>query len=220
MNGLLPGEQMASSQSMPALSIKQAVAWSQNALAQLAILQRQAAPRSVQAEVESLDELSVEFERGNAAARQEREQARLRSVFVTACGACHSPDLVGNSHFETQDEYVAMINRMIPYGAQVQPQEVGSLAAYLMATYGKKSEDGANDPGKSVLNMSCVSCHAADVLKNQPLPDKEAYKALVERMVNYGADVPKDDMDALLEYLLKTYSNNGKKTDSALPRYR
>lgn len=134
-----------------------------------------------------------------------------RQIVNNACGLCHSPDLIGNSHFGTVDEYVAMVNRMVGMGAPLSPSQVATVADYLFKTYGPKPESAVDDRSKSVFNLACGTCHGTDLVDGRKDADKETYRSLVDRMIAYGAGVTPDQIDPLVEYLFRTYGRRPKK---------
>ena len=64
----------------------------------------------------------------------------------------------------------------------------------------------AADDGAKLVADACSSCHTA---KTRPLEKMHFTRAewadAVERMIGYGAEVPKDKMSALLDYLAQAY---------------
>jgi hypothetical protein len=57
--------------------------------------------------------------------------------------------------------------------------------------------DGA---GKPLAEAWCLPCHASDIIRQQRLT-KQQWTATVTKMVNWGAGVPEDQKDMLLDYL-------------------
>jgi len=137
------------------------------------------------------------------------EESKGHQAFLGICGSCHAVDVVENSHFDTPQEYAAMVDRMIAYGAPASPQQASAIVDYIFRTYGRKSA-AAEDRGKAVLNAACGSCHAPDAVESQKDADKETYRSIVNRMIAYGASVAPDQIDPLVEYLFKTYGRRNK----------
>jgi mono/diheme cytochrome c family protein len=137
----------------------------------------------------------------------EAEEHKGHKPFLAACGSCHSVDLVQTSHFETLQEYEAIVNRMVNMGATVSPQEMSAIVDYIFKTYGKKPQAPApsEDRGKTVFNVACGSCHVTGVMDGRKDADKETYRAIVNSMIGYGAGVAPDQIDPLVEYLFRTY---------------
>jgi mono/diheme cytochrome c family protein len=136
----------------------------------------------------------------------EAEEHKGHKPFLAACGSCHSVDLVQTSHFETPQEYEAIVNRMVNIGATVSPQETSAIVDYLFKTYGKKPPAAASeDWGTEKFNRACGSCHAPELADDRKGADKETYRTIVNRMIGYGAGIAPDQIDPLVEYLFKTY---------------
>jgi mono/diheme cytochrome c family protein len=121
-------------------------------------------------------------------------------VFVEACGSCHVPTLIGNSHWESFDDYLQLVNRKIGMGASITREQAPELARYLFANFGSPP-----DPGKAIFESACGSCHALDVMNGHVYSDEAPYRTIVTNMVNYGAGVSGQQVDAFVAYLLRTY---------------
>jgi cytochrome c5 len=139
-----------------------------------------------------------------------------KAILERACGSCHAADTITQHHFATKDEYRDIVNSMIGSGAVVSPTELPVLVDYLFANWGKKPEGGAAppaaaeggpDPGKTILESACSTCHGLDSLANHKYDTKEPYQSLVVNMVAYGASVSEAQMGPLVDYLFKTYGN-------------
>jgi len=132
------------------------------------------------------------------------EENKGHQAFLAICGSCHAVDLVGNSHFDTPQEYAAIVDRMVSIGATASPQEASAIVDYIFKTYGRKPA-AAEDRGKTVLNAACGLCHAVDLMDGRKDADKETYRSIVDRMIAYGASVAPDQIDPLVDYLFRTY---------------
>lgn len=61
-------------------------------------------------------------------------------------------------------------------------------------------------PGSDLASAQCVLCHSADYVSTQPRLPRVAWKATVLKMRDkYGAPLPEDKVEALVDYLVKTY---------------
>ena len=57
-------------------------------------------------------------------------------------------------------------------------------------------------PGAKVANDSCLACHSAGMILNQPTMAKPAWEAEVNKMRNvYQAPVDEKDVPAIVDYL-------------------
>ncbi len=61
-------------------------------------------------------------------------------------------------------------------------------------------------PGVELATSQCLLCHSADYVSTQPRLSRAAWKASVLKMKDkYGAPLPDEKVDALVDYLVKTY---------------
>jgi cytochrome c5 len=148
-------------------------------------------------------------------------QSAGAAILQRSCGSCHGADVIASYHYDTPDSYRDVVNSMIASGAQVSAQELPVLVDYLFTTYGKKqngAKPGAapatSDPGKSILETACTTCHGLDPLANHVYESKDPYESLIRNMIAYGANVTDAQVTPLAEYMLKTY---GKKPAAATP---
>lgn len=57
-------------------------------------------------------------------------------------------------------------------------------------------------PGSDAINNTCLACHSAGMVLNQPALSKQAWAAEVNKMINnYKAPVAPEDVGAIVEYL-------------------
>lgn len=65
-------------------------------------------------------------------------------------------------------------------------------------------------PGYSAAMTYCATCHSAEYVRMQPPNMTPAYwKATVLKMKKaFGAPIPDDQLDAITEYIVKTYGSN------------
>jgi hypothetical protein len=59
-------------------------------------------------------------------------------------------------------------------------------------------------PGKAEVEAACYQCHAADLLAQQRLTEKQ-WTASVEKMMRWGANVPPSQKDIIVAYLTRHY---------------
>lgn len=64
----------------------------------------------------------------------------------------------------------------------------------------------ADGPGKDKAG-ACVACHSIDYIRmNSRFMNKAGWTASINKMINvFGAPIPKQDVDALAEYLARHY---------------
>ena len=61
-------------------------------------------------------------------------------------------------------------------------------------------------PGVALATGQCVLCHSADYVSMQPPLDRAGWTASVQKMrEKYGAPILTNQVDGLVDYLVKTY---------------
>ena len=73
-----------------------------------------------------------------------------------------------------------------------------TVAATMAVVAGQSAQP---DKGEQIMNASCTTCHDLRLIQVQAM-DKEAWTNSVDMMIQRGADVPKDDLPVLIEYLV------------------
>ena len=118
-------------------------------------------------------------------------------------------------HKQTEAQWRATVYFMISRGAQIMPDEIEPVTAFLTATAGNESHTGpsvrsrsaARDSGQqspdadgqAILQRTCQQCHALDTASTKR--DSEDWHAVVTRMTAYGARLSPSDQQKLIEYL-------------------
>ena len=66
-------------------------------------------------------------------------------------------------------------------------------------------------PGKAKADVeaACYACHAADLLVQQRLTQKQ-WTATIEKMMRWGAVVPAEKKTPIIDYLAKNFGPNNK----------
>jgi mono/diheme cytochrome c family protein len=90
-----------------------------------------------------------------------------------------------------------------------------AIAALLVAgnALGQESKVTLKDgPGKEKA-MQCVACHSVDYIPmNSRFLDKAGWTATTNKMINaFGAQIPKEDVDAIAAYLAAQYGKPAQK---------
>ena len=63
-------------------------------------------------------------------------------------------------------------------------------------------------PGYALATTHCYTCHSVDYIKIQPTSSRAYWKGSVVKMQKtFGAPIPDDAVDAIADYLVKTYGN-------------
>jgi mono/diheme cytochrome c family protein len=148
---------------------------------------------------------------------QTADQAQMekgRQVVAEVCSACHTTiTRMVQVHKQTPDEWKSTVYFMISRGAQVMPDEIEPVVAYLAATGGKgaaqatnagrgaAARDGqtAQADGRVIFQQTCQQCHEL-AMASSKMPSEE-WSAVITRMMTYGARLSASDQQRLTEYL-------------------
>lgn len=161
------------------------------------------------------------FVHSNAKA-QTPDQAQIekgRLVVAQTCAACHTTiTRMVQIHKQTPEEWKDTVYFMISRGAQIMPDEIDSVVAFLAANGGRGAAPGTQVAGagrsggrggaaqaagdadaRALFQRTCQQCHElATASTKQP---SEEWSAVVARMVSYGARLNSDDQQKLIGYL-------------------
>jgi cytochrome c2 len=161
---------------------------------------------------------------------QNPDQAQVekgRQVVAQTCAACHTTiTRMIQIHKHTPEEWKETVYYMISRGAQIMPDEIEPVVAFLAANGGKGAPAGGQiaaggrggagagrgagggrggdvqageADGQTIFQRNCQQCHElATASKKQPT---EEWSAVVARMVAYGARVGSADQTKLVQYL-------------------
>jgi len=70
---------------------------------------------------------------------------------------------------------------------------------------------------KTAAESACLACHSADILWQQRLTEKQ-WTGEVNKMIGWGAQVPADQKDALIAYLLQNFGPENDKFQPVVTR--
>ena len=66
-------------------------------------------------------------------------------------------------------------------------------------------------PGAELVQANCMMCHSHEYITTQPAFTREQWKASVAKMQQkYGAPIAPEAVDALLDYLVRSYGKPAK----------
>jgi cytochrome c5 len=159
---------------------------------------------------------------GPAVARaQAPDQAELekgRQVVTQACAACHTTiTRMIQIHKQTPAEWKDTVYFMISRGAQIKPEEIDAVTAYLVEAGGKgagQAGEGAGGgrggagrggaltadaDGRTIFQRTCQQCHELTVASNKK--PTEEWSAVLVRMTSYGANLNSAEREKLMGYL-------------------
>ncbi len=152
----------------------------------------------------------VETGQGSPVQSSEADVEKGREAFGQVCVNCHG---LSKSAILRKDSerWRGTVYSMISRGAQLMPDEIEPVIAYLSATYGPDSpppnlgDDGSQaqvlpeGPGRAILVRSCFQCHAVDLVVQSRKAERE-WKDTVARMVGHGANITSQEQEVLLRY--------------------
>src|ERR1051325_3793727 len=129
-----------------------------------------------------------------------------RKVVAEVCAACHTTIVrMIQVHKQTPEQWKDTVYFMISRGAQIMPDEIEPVVAYLAsaggaggnAQQGRGRQIGEAD-GPTILQRNCQQCHELAVASKKP--EKEDWDVVITRMMTYGARLTPADRQKLIEY--------------------
>jgi mono/diheme cytochrome c family protein len=163
--------------------------------------------------------LGGKLEAQEAAKAQGGQQAQVekgREVVGQVCVACHTNILrMVQVHRQSPEQWKDTVYSMIGRGAQVMPDEVDAVTAFLAsnaggngqptnrtANAGRPGRDDQQMPegeGKAILQRTCQQCH--DLATASTKLATEEWSAVIAKMMTYGAKLTPADQQKLIAYL-------------------
>jgi mono/diheme cytochrome c family protein len=128
-----------------------------------------------------------------------------RQVAAQVCAACHTTFVrMVQVHKQTAEQWKDTVYFMISRGAQIMPDEIEPVTAYLAATAGGNVQTGrgrqtAEADGGAILQRSCQQCHELAVASKKS--DSEDWSEVITRMMTYGAKLTPADRQKIIEFL-------------------
>lgn len=157
----------------------------------------------------------------SASADAQRGQTPIekgREAVGEVCVACHTNILrMVQIHKESPGEWRDTVYSMIARGAQLSPDEIEGVIAYLAANGGNKAETAGGSPqegargarsgapqtaeaeGRAILQRSCQQCH--DLATASAKKSSEDWNQVMAKMIGFGAKLSPADAQKLAEYL-------------------
>ena len=71
--------------------------------------------------------------------------------------------------------------------------------------------------GKAIADQACLSCHSADIVRQQRLTEKQ-WTAALAKMTGWGAEVPESRREALQAYLVKNFGPDNDRFEPVITR--
>jgi cbb3-type cytochrome c oxidase subunit III len=139
-------------------------------------------------------------------------------VVAQVCTTCHTTlGRMIQVHKQTAEQWKDTVYFMISRGAQVMPDEIEPVTAFLAATAGSGAQtstpasgrgraggggagqQAAEADGRAILQRNCQQCHEL-ATASKKLPSED-WRAVITRMVTYGARLNPADQQTLIAYL-------------------
>jgi mono/diheme cytochrome c family protein len=132
-----------------------------------------------------------------------------KATVLKRCSGCHPADvLVGR--VDTPKNWAGKVESMINRGAELTPEEVTEVVAYLNANFALTSvtvqlPDG---PGKAELQKVCGTCHLAELVANRDRQAGRRYQWLdtIDRMLARGAKGTPAELELITDYLANNFA--------------
>jgi len=141
-----------------------------------------------------------------------------RQVVAQVCTTCHTTlGRMIQVHKQTAEQWRDTVYFMISRGAQVMPDEIEPVTAFLAATAGSGTQTSAQTPGRgraggggpgqqpaeadgrAILQRNCQQCHELATASKKLA--SEDWSVVITRMVTYGARLTPADQRTLTGYL-------------------
>lgn len=152
---------------------------------------------------------------GPARSSEQLQIEKGRVAVGQTCATCHTNILrIIQIHRKSAQEWRNTVYSMIGRGAQIFPEEIEPITAFLAANAGPKPSQtsGAaqsapvsqasqlpDGEGRAILQRGCQRCH--DLATATRKPPSEDWKTVIGRMVTQGAEVSPADQQKLIDYL-------------------
>jgi cytochrome c553 len=141
-----------------------------------------------------------------AVTAQELPAGPGREFVVARCLSCHEADLIVQQRL-SRPGWVRELDKMVRWGAVVETAERDPMVDYLAAHFTATpvaSHIVATAGAEEIYRRACFSCHEADLIESQRLT-RAGWAREVDKMVRWGAVVPENEKEALIEYLAARY---------------
>jgi cytochrome c5 len=139
-------------------------------------------------------------------AAQELPAGPGRDVVVKRCVTCHEADLITQQRL-TRAGWGRSVDKMVRWGAVVEPEEREPMLDYLAARFAPKPASAhivATASNEALYKRACLTCHEDDLIESQRL-SRAGWVRSVDKMIRWGAAVPAEDKDGLIDYLAARY---------------
>ena len=139
-------------------------------------------------------------------AAQELPAGAGRDIVTKRCLSCHESDLITQQRL-SRTGWSRSIDKMVRWGAVVETDERDPMLDYLAARFAPRPVSAqivATAGSEAVYKRACLSCHEDDIVESQRL-SRAGWVRSVEKMIRWGANVPAEERDGLVDYLAARY---------------
>jgi mono/diheme cytochrome c family protein len=147
-----------------------------------------------------------------------------KGLVLGTCTQCHSLNPVVFQR-KTTAQWEHTVQDMSMRGAQIRPDELAPITAYLARYFGPGAPsltasgtrtasfrqnqqsvptDLPEDAGKALVLSACTGCHGIETITEQS-KDKSGWQASVNDMVRLGAKLQPEEEPAVIAYLVKHF---------------
>jgi cytochrome c5 len=129
-----------------------------------------------------------------------------RDAVVKRCVTCHEADLVTQQRL-SRVAWGRSVDKMVRWGAVVDSDEREPMLDYLAAHFAPKPVSAhivATARSEAVYKRACLVCHEDDLIESQRL-SRAGWVREVDKMIRWGAAVPAEEKDGLIDYLAARY---------------
>jgi len=134
-----------------------------------------------------------------AASQDAPKPERGEQIMNAACTTCHDRRPIETQALD-EDGWKKSVASMIEQGAEVKPDDVPVLVAYLTKQHGPLP-DG---PGKEIVLNICTQCHDLQRIRRERL-SAEGWLEVLDAMLNEGAPLSEKDLPVILRYLARNF---------------
>ncbi len=132
----------------------------------------------------------------------------LQEKARAACLGCHNAAIIVQQQLDRRI-WTREVDKMIRWGAPVAAADRDALIDYFAEHFGPRSEQSAlklpDGPGVETVRATCLACHDAGNIIEQQL-DRRGWSRKMDKMIGWGADVPDEDREVILNYLVAHFS--------------
>ena len=139
-------------------------------------------------------------------AAQELPAGPGRDVVTKRCVTCHEADLIVQQRL-SRAAWGRSVDKMVRWGAMVEGDERDPMLDYLAAHFAPKpvsSQIVATAGSEAAYKRACLTCHEDDLIESQRL-SRAGWVREVDKMIRWGAAVPADEKEGLIDYLAARY---------------